>query len=118
MTAPELAGGPWAPLAGLSLTGYEIHHGCTEPHPAMVAAGARAPVAIRDAAGAALGWCNASGRILGLYLHGLFEDTGVLQALFGADMRTPDQVFDGLADFVDRHFEPGVLAGLLTGSSH
>jgi adenosylcobyric acid synthase len=43
----------------------------------------------------------------------LFESPAVLQALFGADCRTLDAVFDGLADYIERHFEPGVLLGLL-----
>ena len=42
-----------------------------------------------------------AGNVLGLYLHGLFEDPAVLQALFGATARTLDSVFDGLADFID-----------------
>jgi hypothetical protein len=35
------------------------------------------------------------------------------QALFGAGVRTPDQVFDGLADVLERHTEPGFLPDLL-----
>ena len=54
-----------------------------------------------------------AGNVLGVYLHGLFEDPGVLHALFGAAAPTLDSVFDGLADFIDKNFEPGVLAGLL-----
>jgi adenosylcobyric acid synthase len=53
---------------------------------------------------------------MGLYLHGIFEDAAVLQALFGAQLQgnvpTLDTVFDGLADFIEDHFEPGVLQGL------
>jgi adenosylcobyric acid synthase len=26
---------------------------------------------------------------------------------------TLDSVFDGLADYIEKHFEPGVLAGLI-----
>jgi adenosylcobyric acid synthase len=55
--------------------------------------------------------------VLGVYLHGLFEDAAVLERLFGADagqrVRTLDVVFDGLADFAQAHFGPGVLDGLL-----
>jgi adenosylcobyric acid synthase len=38
----------------------------------------------------------------------------VMRALFGAEARSLDSVFDGLADFVDRHFVPGSLFSLLT----
>jgi adenosylcobyric acid synthase len=47
-----------------------------------------------------------------VYLHGLFEDAAVLRALFGAGVRTLDSVFDGMADFIGRHFQPGALQGL------
>jgi len=48
-----------------------------------------------------------------VYLHGLFECPAVLQALFGASVPTLDTVFDGLAEFADRHFADGVLMSLL-----
>jgi adenosylcobyric acid synthase len=60
-----------------------------------------------------LGWQNVEGNVLGVYVHGLFEDAGVLQALFGARARTLDDVFDGLADVVEEHFEAGILPGLI-----
>ncbi|MEO5669689.1 MAG: cobyric acid synthase [Ramlibacter sp.] len=99
--------GAWAALSGLAVRGYEIHHGRTSQHPAMAAA---PPVLPGE-----LGWRNAEGNVLGIYLHGMFEDAGVLRALFGAAAPTLDSVFDGLADFIDSHFEPGVLAGLAGG---
>ena len=101
--------GPWAALSGLSLHGYEIHHGHTAEHPAMAAAGDRASPAMPDG----LAWCNAVGNVLGLYLHGLFEEPAVLRALFGVAARTLDSVFDGLADRIDAHFAPGVLQALI-----
>lgn len=104
---------PWAELAGVCVTGYEIHHGQTQQHVAMAAAGNVARVVLPDG----LGWCNASGNVLGVYLHGMFEDAAVLQALFGAQLGgavpTLETVFDGLADYIGAHFAPGVLKDLL-----
>jgi len=103
---------PWAALAGVSVSGYEIHHGQTAQHPAMATAGDVAHAVLPDA----LGWCNGAGNVLGLYLHGLFEDPAVLHALFGAHTPTLDAVFDGLANYIEKHFEPGVLASLIAPS--
>ena len=104
---------PWAALAGVTVAGYEIHHGQTAAHAAMAAAGDVAVAVLPDD----LGWVNARGNVMGLYLHGLFEDAAVLQALFGAQLQGPvptlDTVFDGLADFIAKNFEPSVLRGLL-----
>ncbi|HET6828320.1 MAG TPA: cobyric acid synthase [Ramlibacter sp.] len=97
--------GPWAPLAGVALQGYEIRHGQTQQHPAMDTGRAVLPQG--------LGWQNAAGNVLGLYVHGMFEDPHVLHALFGATAPTLDSVFDGLAAFIDAHFAPGVLHSLL-----
>ncbi len=108
----ELAAGPWATLSGVPVAGYEIHHGQTAQHPAMAKAGDLAREVI-----AGLAWQNPRGNVLGLYLHGLFEDPAALQALFGqpgdAPVRTLDNVFDGLADALEAHFAPGVLQALI-----
>ncbi|MDT4861480.1 Cobyric acid synthase [compost metagenome] len=101
--------GPWAALSGVTAAGYEIHHGQTTQHPAMAAGGDVAREVLPDG----LGWQNAQGNVLGVYLHGLFEDPRVLHALFGASAPTLDSVFDGLADFIERHVEPGVLTQLI-----
>jgi len=97
--------GPWSALAGLAVSGYEIHHGQTAQHPAMAPARAVLPDA--------LGWQSPDGNVLGVYLHGLFEDPVVLHALFGAEVPTLDTVFDGLADFIEAHFPAGVLPGFV-----
>ncbi len=100
--------GPWAALSGVSASGYEIHHGQTAQHPAMAAKGDIAREAIPG-----LAWQNAAGNVLGCYLHGLFEDPAVLRALFGTTVPTLETVFDGLADFLEQHVEPGVLDALI-----
>lgn len=100
--------GAWAPLSGVSACGYEIHHGQTAQHPAMAAKG---DVAREVMPGIA--WQNPAGNVLGVYLHGLFEDAAVLHALFGAQAPTLETVFDGLAEGVARHFDPGVLDALI-----
>jgi adenosylcobyric acid synthase len=104
---------PWAALAGVSVSGYEIHHGQTAQHPAMARAGDVACAVLPDG----LGWCNGVGNVLGLYLHGLFEDPAALQALFGERLTGPvptlDTVFDGLARYISAHFEPGFLDSLI-----
>ena len=98
-------GGAWAALSDVKLQGYEIHHGRTFQHPGMAAARAVIPDG--------LGWQNEQGNVLGVYLHGMFEDAAVLHALFGARAPTLDSVFDGLADFIERHFRPSVIADLI-----
>ena len=94
----------WAALAGIRFEGYEIRHGRTEPH-------ADVRVALRNELGDPIGWQH--GPVLGVYAHGLFESAEAMRALFGAGVRTLDNVFDGLADFIDRHVEPGVLTQLI-----
>jgi adenosylcobyric acid synthase len=100
--------GPWAALSGVVVSGYEIHHGQTAQHPAMAALGDLAREVMPG-----LGWQNAAGNVLGCYLHGLFEDPAVLRALFGATVPTLETVFEGLADFIEQHVEPGVLDELI-----
>jgi len=102
----------------LTVSGYEIHHGRTRPSAAapdtasatQVQAQALQPV-LFDGQGQCLGWRQ--GAVMGLYLHGLLECEPALQALLGQGVVGLDTVFDGLADHVDRHFEPGSLMTLL-----
>ena len=102
--------GPWAPLSGLQVEGYEIHLGRSRaqdpnPHPDL-----RPALPSADPA-QPLGWQQ--GPVLALYLHGLFENPAVVQALFGVRARPLDHVFDALADCVEAHFKPGALMALL-----
>ncbi|HEX5373511.1 MAG TPA: cobyric acid synthase [Aquabacterium sp.] len=102
--------GPWQALAGVAFDAYEIHHGRTT----VSAHGADTQAVLLNEQGEALGWRQ--GSVLGLYAHGLLEDPRVVQALFGAQTRTLDEVMDGLADLIDARFSPGVLQGLLHNS--
>ena len=93
---------PWARLKGVAVQGYEIHHGQT-------LAGSTEQAVLFDEAGQALGWRQ--GPVLGLYLHGLFEDSAAMRALFGQSAPHLDATFDGLADFVGQHLgEPALMA--------
>jgi adenosylcobyric acid synthase len=83
---------PWEALSGLTLDGYEIRQGRSH---------ATAPAA--PALFGERGW--SSGSVLGVTLHGLFEDASTTAAVVGtATGGTLDAVFDELAD--------GVIAGL------
>jgi adenosylcobyric acid synthase len=104
--------GAWRALAAIELEGYEIHQGRSD---AVVGdccetGAGETTVALRNGDGEAIGWQR--GNVLGLYAHGVFESPAVMRALFGDAPRTLDSVFDGLADFVDRHFLPGALQRL------
>jgi adenosylcobyric acid synthase len=80
---------PWKNLAGLSFEGYEIRHGASE--------------IVGDAAQALPGGLGfVSGSVLGIYIHGLFEQPQLSRALVGAAATTtPDETFERLADVVD-----------------
>ena len=84
---------PWKKLAGLSFQGYEIRHGASE---LVGDAGQALP--------AGLGFV--SGSVLGLYVHGLFEQPQLTRALLGAAATTtPDETFECLADVIDSVFD-------------
>jgi adenosylcobyric acid synthase len=92
--------GFWAALGGVRFRGYEIRHGETRINGG--AAAATVPVLADHC-----GW--QCGQTLALYVHGLLENTSVMQALFGQESPTLDDTLDGLADFLDRHCEERTL---------
>jgi adenosylcobyric acid synthase len=98
--------GFWAPLSGAAFEGYEIHHGATRADARRESKRPLHPALPHDG-----GW--QSGAVLAIYPHGLFESAHAIRSLFGRDAPTLDTTLDGLADFIDRHFEPGVLASLI-----
>jgi adenosylcobyric acid synthase len=97
--------GFWGPLSGVAFDAYQIRHGETRAMPASSAS------ALRAVADDHCGWQH--GQTLALYLHGMLESPVVMHALFGSDAPTLDDTLNGLADFVDRHFEEGALMSLL-----
>ncbi len=110
---PQPHANPWSALAGVTVSGYEIHHGQTVQHPAMAQAGETAVAVLPEG----LGWSNAAGNVLGIYLHGLFEDPAALQALLCHHMDGPvptlDTVFERMADFVEANSDKNVLQALI-----
>ena len=98
--APDLRG-PWQGLAGQWLHGYEIRHGRTEPTATATQRTGDQPA---EALPAQRGWhC---GPVLGLTVHGLFENPRLVQALLGrAPERSLDAAIDDLTDSVVPHLD-------------
>ena len=98
--------GFWAPLSHVEFNAYEIRNGQLSRHPS--AAGARSVYSVLPDD---CGW--QSGDILALYTHGLFENTSVLRALFGAQVPTLDDTLDGLQYFAGEHIGAHASASLV-----
>ena len=98
--APVLDGF-WAPLSGFALSGYEIRTGITQGADPGSDAGRMA--------------CR--GQVLGTYLHGMFEDPRVLEALFGPAESSVDpleRTFREMAALVDSHLDMAAITSWLT----
>jgi adenosylcobyric acid synthase len=102
----EPLAGYWAPLGGLGFDAYEIRHGETQP-----ATGSAAASALRAVLAGNRGWQH--GQTLALYVHGMFESPLVMRTLFGRQTPTLEDTLNGLADFIDAHFQEGALMSLL-----
>ncbi len=100
--------GPWQALsAHVVPVAYEIRCGRTAPTDTSASA------VLFDLEGEPIGW--QAGPVLGIAAHGLFEDAGVLHALFGRGVRTLDESLDALADLVEAHVGPARLRALTGG---
>ena len=100
--------GVWSALSRVPASGYEIHHGQTQAHFSMTAEGQ-----ITNEVMPGLAWQNDTGNVMGSYLHGLFEETAVLEALFGSQTPTLETVFEGLADYLEAHMSKDVINSLI-----
>ena len=101
--------GAWSPWSGLAAGGYEIRHGRTDELP-----GADARVALRADDGSVLGWQQ--GAVLGVCLHGLFEQPALVAALAGAAPAAGhESAFDRIADAFEAACDPALLEALFTG---
>ena len=92
---------PWSPLAAKLVRGYEIRHGQT--------------VELADTVPAidgGVGWIRDA--VLGITVHGLFEDAEVLRALFGrAPHHTLDSAIDAMTDVVVANLDMARIDGLV-----
>ena len=89
---------PWQELSGTRLRGYEIRHGETVPDGAAIEA-------LPDGRG------FVRGAVLGIAVHGLFEQAEAVATLIGrAPERTLDSVFDDLADLAEERLDIDWLA--------
>lgn len=101
--------GPWSALSDLEVCGYEIHHGkSTRQEADEVNQALISQEIIPD-----LAWQNLHGNVLGIYLHGLFEDPAVIKSLFGKEAKTLEVVFNNLADLIGRHIPKETLLSLI-----
>jgi adenosylcobyric acid synthase len=101
--------GFWERLSGVGFPAYEIRHGSTRMTQApSVVDRSSAPLTAVLPDGC--GWQQ--GETLALYVHGMFESTEILRRLFGEQAPTLEDTFDGLADFIDEHFEASALMAL------
>ncbi|MBJ7458574.1 MAG: cobyric acid synthase [Thermoleophilaceae bacterium] len=92
---------PWSGISGVRVSGYEIRHGMSE-------AGAGLDAALPDGLG------FASGPVLAVYLHGLFENPGFTEVVLGsAPAADLDAVLDALASDVEPHIDLDAILALI-----
>jgi adenosylcobyric acid synthase len=84
-------GDSWAWLKDRHVSGYEIRHGVTR---------AASEIDVTDGHNV-----FGSRNVLGIYLHGLFEDPDVLRAFSGAGATGLETTFELLADAIDDHVD-------------
>jgi adenosylcobyric acid synthase len=91
---------PWTELSGVPIHGYEIRHGETQATGicAEVLAGGRG---------------FAKGSVLGISIHGAFEQPEIVERVFGRrPLRALEDVFEGLADLVENRLDIDAISRL------
>ena len=101
--------GPWSALSDLEVYGYEIHHGKSSRQKADEVN--QAPISVEIIPD--LARQNSRGNVLGIYVHGLFEDPVVIKSLFGKEAKTLEVVFNNLADLIGQHIPKETLLSLI-----
>jgi len=111
--------GPFVPLRGGSIQGYEIHMGCSPPTHSH-----SSPLCYIQSSldGHADGTINSDGRIWGTYLHGIFNNDAFRHAWLRSlgwrnDGHTFDrqQAYNRLADHVRTHLDMDALQQIIWG---
>lgn len=97
---PALAA-PWQALGPVPLQVYEIHHGQTQLRQDMQQ---HAQHPARELV-PGLVWQNGEGNVWGTYWHGIWENAACIQALFGQEAASLDDVFTRLAQGVNAWFK-------------
>ena len=92
--------GAWAALHGVELDVYEIHHGQTQLRADMEDGHSQRA----DEPVPGLVWQSAQGHIWGTYWHGMFENAAFVQALWGTQTPSLDDVFERMAHGVEQWF--------------
>jgi adenosylcobyric acid synthase len=88
---------PWAALSHAPIEGYEIRHGATTAAGDVVEA-------LPDGRG------YAAGTVCGIYVHGLFEQPHLVEALLGVrPRRTLEHALDALGAAIEEHLDVDAL---------
>jgi adenosylcobyric acid synthase len=90
---------PWGWLSGQRVSGYEIHHGVTSRTDALSVTDQR--------------HVFGNDNVLGIYFHGLFENTSVLESFAGVAQGSLDLALELLADTVEQHLDTSFVASCL-----
>jgi adenosylcobyric acid synthase len=98
VTLPEMTA-PWAWLSGRRVTGYEIHHGVTSGSDSLPMTDQRLVFG--------------SDNVLGIYFHGLFENTAVLESFAGDAHGNLEDALELLADVMEQHLNTSFVASCL-----